>query len=86
MLFAVVSEPVYAELIDMIEFPISVGMLTVILHSDQIASDPHDMCALLRFIAFVNMFVSFVDILLCYLHLDYNCTACMDDRIVTELV
>ena len=65
----VLFELVYAELMDMIVFPVSVGMLTV-LYSDQITRDPRDMCALLRFIAFVlslrNMFVTFVDVLLMY--------------------
>ena len=69
MLVTVVSELVYAGLMDMIAFPVSVCMLTV-LHSDQITRDPRDMCALLRFIAFVlslrNMFVTFIDVLLMY--------------------
>ena len=42
----VLFELVYAELMDMIVFPVSVGMLTVLL-SDQITRDPCDMCTLL---------------------------------------
>jgi hypothetical protein len=80
----VIFELLYAELMDMIAFPVSVGMLTVLL-SDQITRDPCDMCTLLWFIAFVlpstNMFITSVYVRLCYVHLDYNCTTSIDDRI-----
>jgi hypothetical protein len=80
----VIFELLYAELMDMIAFPVSVGMLTVLL-SDQITRDPCDMCTLLWFIAFVlpstNMFITSVYVRLCYVHLDYNCTMSIDDRI-----
>ena len=80
----VIFELLCAELMDMIAFSVLVGMLTVLL-SDQITRDPCDMCTLLWFVAFVlpltNMFITSIYVLLCYVHLNYNCTTSIDDRI-----